>query len=397
MTALKEHALSGRAGHARPAVLSFGSQPLRLRGFCFVGVELGQHNGIITLTDSCVAIYQFVIKKVFAAISLVDACGNATCALHTGSPGNPGANAHAPSAGCSLYLGAPDRTAGPKDGAFIISTEGLLEPTASPGSSTSAFPSPIKDHTLQPALCGLVSCAMVQRVTPFAFIAQSDQTMYALLATLEAGQATILAELKAINTRLTSTEQTLADLVARIAQTEDQCKLLPDMRSDVDVLLHSSTQTSDSIAGIEERLNDAEDRLRRCNLVFYGISEGESESWSDSEKLCTTKLYRCKVNISEAARGLAQAPKPGRRTSIGQKLPEEFEDKLINFQHFVNWLWEQNDYMMGQICKADETPVLFDMSSSTTITQRGAKDVKLLSTGNEHSRFTVMLTCTADG
>ncbi|KAL1421128.1 hypothetical protein MTO96_023435 [Rhipicephalus appendiculatus] len=80
-----------------------------------------------------------------------------------------------------------------------------------------------------------------------------------------------------------------------------------------------------------------------------------------------------------------------RRTSICQKLPEEFENKL------VNQLREQKNYMMGQIGNANETPVWLDMPSSTTITQRGAKDVKLLSTGNEHSRFTVMLASTADG
>ncbi|KAH8020465.1 hypothetical protein HPB51_001906 [Rhipicephalus microplus] len=53
--------------------------------------------------------------------------------------------------------------------------------------------------------------------------------------------------------------------------------------------------------------------------------------------------------------------------------------------------------MMEQIGNADETSVWLDMSSSTTITQRGDKDVKLLSTSNEHSCFTVMLACTANG
>lgn len=86
-----------------------------------------------------------------------------------------------------------------------------------------------------------------------------------------------------------------------------------------------------------------------------------------------------------------------RRTSICQKLPVEFEDKMVSFQRFVIRLREENNYMMGQIGNADETPVWFDMPSSTTITERGTKDVKLLSTGNEHSRFTVMLACTADG
>lgn len=86
-----------------------------------------------------------------------------------------------------------------------------------------------------------------------------------------------------------------------------------------------------------------------------------------------------------------------RRTSICQKLPEEYEDKLIEFQLYVNSLRRQHGYMLGQIGNADETPVWFDMPSSTTVCERGAKEVKLLSTGSEHSRFTVMLSCTADG
>uniref|UniRef100_A0A6G5A925 Putative pogo transposable element n=1 Tax=Rhipicephalus microplus TaxID=6941 RepID=A0A6G5A925_RHIMP len=86
-----------------------------------------------------------------------------------------------------------------------------------------------------------------------------------------------------------------------------------------------------------------------------------------------------------------------RRTSICQKLPEMYEDKLIEFQLYVNNLRRQHGYMLGQIGNADETPVWFDMPSSTTVCERGAKEVRLLSTGSEHSRFTVMLCCTADG
>ncbi|KAL1466297.1 hypothetical protein MTO96_026772, partial [Rhipicephalus appendiculatus] len=52
---------------------------------------------------------------------------------------------------------------------------------------------------------------------------------------------------------------------------------------------------------------------------------------------------------------------------------------------------------VSQIGNADETLVRFDMPSSTTVCESGAKEVKLLSTGSEHSRFTVMLSCTADG
>lgn len=86
-----------------------------------------------------------------------------------------------------------------------------------------------------------------------------------------------------------------------------------------------------------------------------------------------------------------------RRTSICQKLPEEFDHKLVEFQRFVIDLRQERGYVMGEIGNADETPVWFDMPSNATVAEKGAKQVKLLTTGNEHSRFTVMLACTADG
>ncbi|KAL1417884.1 hypothetical protein MTO96_006056 [Rhipicephalus appendiculatus] len=83
-----------------------------------------------------------------------------------------------------------------------------------------------------------------------------------------------------------------------------------------------------------------------------------------------------------------------RCTSLYQKFPEEFEDWLVNFQRFVIRL-KEDSYMMGQIGNADETSVCFGMPLLTPITENGAKDMKLWSTGNKRSRFTVILACTA--
>ncbi|KAL1432591.1 hypothetical protein MTO96_013063 [Rhipicephalus appendiculatus] len=49
------------------------------------------------------------------------------------------------------------------------------------------------------------------------------------------------------------------------------------------------------------------------------------------------------------------------------------------------------------IGNADQTPVYFDMASNTTVSVKGERDVNLLTTGNEKLRFTVMLSCLADG
>lgn len=52
--------------------------------------------------------------------------------------------------------------------------------------------------------------------------------------------------------------------------------------------------------------------------------------------------------------------------------------------------------MLGQISNAGETPIQFDMPTRSTVTCKGAKDAKELSTGNERSRFTAMLACTKE-
>lgn len=86
-----------------------------------------------------------------------------------------------------------------------------------------------------------------------------------------------------------------------------------------------------------------------------------------------------------------------RRTTIAQKLPADYEEKLIRFQRHVIKLRQEKNYFLGQIGNADETPVYFDMPSAATIAVKGSKSVPVRSCGQEKSRVTVMLAITADG
>lgn len=86
-----------------------------------------------------------------------------------------------------------------------------------------------------------------------------------------------------------------------------------------------------------------------------------------------------------------------RRTTIAQRLPADYEDKLVKFQQHVIKLRQEKNYMFGQIGNADETPVYFDMPSASTIAAKGSKSVPIRSCGYEKSRVTVMLCITADG
>ena len=86
-----------------------------------------------------------------------------------------------------------------------------------------------------------------------------------------------------------------------------------------------------------------------------------------------------------------------RRTTISQKLPENFEDKLLKFQRFIIAERKKHEYDLSLIGNADQTPLTFDMPANSTVDPKGTKSVSIMTTGHENDRFTVMLACLGDG
>jgi hypothetical protein len=86
-----------------------------------------------------------------------------------------------------------------------------------------------------------------------------------------------------------------------------------------------------------------------------------------------------------------------RRTTMAQRLPDTYQEKLFAFQRHVLKLQKTHNYSMGAIGNADETPVFFDMPGETTVNKAGEKTVHVRTSGAEKQRCTVMLGITADG
>jgi len=83
-------------------------------------------------------------------------------------------------------------------------------------------------------------------------------------------------------------------------------------------------------------------------------------------------------------------------TSIGQSIPDNALSLIEKtFSIFYNRI--TNTMTLGDIGNMDETPVYFDMPSSSTYDLRGVKFVPAKTTGNHKLRFTVVLSMTADG
>lgn len=86
-----------------------------------------------------------------------------------------------------------------------------------------------------------------------------------------------------------------------------------------------------------------------------------------------------------------------RRTTIAQKLPQDYEEKLIKFQRYGLVKRKEHDFDLKCIGNADQTPLMFDVVTNSTVSDRGVKSVPIVSTGHFKDRFTVMLACLGDG
>jgi hypothetical protein len=60
-----------------------------------------------------------------------------------------------------------------------------------------------------------------------------------------------------------------------------------------------------------------------------------------------------------------------RRTTIVQRLPETYQEKLVSFQKYVLKLRKQHEYLLVKIGNADQTLVFFDMLESTAVNSAG--------------------------
>ena len=85
------------------------------------------------------------------------------------------------------------------------------------------------------------------------------------------------------------------------------------------------------------------------------------------------------------------------RTHLAQKMPNEYEAKILQFQRYVIQTRKEKGYELGQMGNMDEVPLTFDVPSNRTVDVKGTKSINVKTTGNEKTHYTVALACLADG
>ena len=83
------------------------------------------------------------------------------------------------------------------------------------------------------------------------------------------------------------------------------------------------------------------------------------------------------------------------KTTLAQRLPQDLEEKTIQFHRFMIAARQHRGYSLSRIFNMDETPMRFELPSSRTLEFSGSRTVPVKSCGAEKRSFTVTLAVTA--
>jgi len=81
------------------------------------------------------------------------------------------------------------------------------------------------------------------------------------------------------------------------------------------------------------------------------------------------------------------------RTTVGQKLLENWEEKVTNIHQFVSQRKEELAIQADRVFNTDKVPMSFDAPHSRIVDTTGAESIPVSTTGHEKTGFTVVLAC----
>ncbi|XP_075731736.1 uncharacterized protein LOC119163627 [Rhipicephalus microplus] len=141
-----------------------------------------------------------------------------------------------------------------------------------------------------------------------------SENLLAELRKLSAGQTQLIAEVQGLKSQLGNTDKTIGELNKRLSDLESHYQSLVPLRKEIEVLRVNTEQTSCRIFALEARIDDAENRSRRNNLIFYGIPDpSASETFSESERL-VMNLCRDNLQVHLEPRDIERAHRLGRHS-----------------------------------------------------------------------------------
>lgn len=110
--------------------------------------------------------------------------------------------------------------------------------------------------------------------------AEDSSEIVKLLQQLQSGQASLLAEVKSIQAKLSETDLMFTEIKERLSKIEDDCSSLKSVKSEVQTVRTLAEGNASEIAKLVSRMDDSDDRARRSNLLFFGVTDSFNETWA---------------------------------------------------------------------------------------------------------------------
>ncbi|CAN7945762.1 unnamed protein product, partial [Ixodes hexagonus] len=135
------------------------------------------------------------------------------------------------------------------------------------------------------------------------------------LQKLSAGQSQLLAEVQGLKFQLQTTDKTISDLSKRMAELEGDYQSLATVRTELETTRADTARTARQVCDLEARLDDAENRSRRNNLIFYGLPDPTaSETFAQSEQRVIRHCFDL-FNVTLDPKEIERAHRLGRYTA----------------------------------------------------------------------------------
>ncbi|XP_050023164.1 uncharacterized protein [Dermacentor andersoni] len=134
------------------------------------------------------------------------------------------------------------------------------------------------------------------------------------LKKISTGQSKLISEVQDLKSQLLATDRNVSDLGKRMTELESHYESLVTLKTDTEVLRADATKATRLISKLEARFDDAENRTRRNNLVFYGLPETTPESYAQSEQLII-KHCREHLDIHIDTKEIERAHRLGRHSN----------------------------------------------------------------------------------
>nr|XP_037276428.1 uncharacterized protein LOC119169479 [Rhipicephalus microplus] len=131
---------------------------------------------------------------------------------------------------------------------------------------------------------------------------------------MESAQTTILDTVSVLKEQQQSVSESINEIKDRLAKVENQTSVFEHWQHEMKELRTTVERLEKDTSNMHSRLDDAEDRSRRNNLVFYGIPDAADETSSESEKKIINLLTNT-IQIDVTSSDICRAHRIGRYDS----------------------------------------------------------------------------------